>query len=63
MEDSFFEKHVKPILCHDNWFSNLTYWIYKDIECGCCIFYRGIVTGIVAVTAVEMAVDIIKWMF
>lgn len=38
---------LKPMLCHNNWFSDFWYdKVYGYMDCICCVFWRGVFIGV-----------------
>jgi len=54
--ETFFEKKIKPAMCHDNFTGNLFYWAWKDLDCTCCAFFRGMLMGIVATAVIALVI-------
>ncbi len=44
-ENKMKDNIVKRALCYDNWFGNIFYPLWRDLDCVCCAMWRGVVLG------------------
>jgi len=43
--ESSIETKMKTYMCGNNFTGNLFYWAWKNVDCTCCAFFRGMVIG------------------